>query len=60
MKTKVLSQYISEEGVLVTVYSPRKVLSTEKTWKMVKGSIANMGAKAVGLAEAGLYRRKHG
>ena len=60
MKTKVLSQYMNEEGVLVTVYTPKRILSSERTWKMVKGSIANMGAQAVKLSAIGLHRRKHG
>ena len=50
MKTKIIRKYINEQGNLVTVYASRKVLSSEKTWPMIKGSVFNMGAQATKLA----------
>jgi hypothetical protein len=44
----------------VTVYQYRKPSKAQRTWPMVKGSIANMGRQAITLAGAGLTKRKHG
>jgi len=52
---RILKQYTNSEGVLVTVYKPRAPRATEKTWKAIKGSIFNMGAKAAMLHGMG-YR----
>jgi hypothetical protein len=60
VKTKIIRKYINEQGNLVTVYASRKVLSSEKTWPMIKGSVFNMGAQATKLACSGMNVRKHG
>jgi hypothetical protein len=58
--TKAVSTYVAEDGCTVTVYQYRKPSKSQRTWPMVKGSIANMGRQAITLAGAGLTKRKHG
>jgi hypothetical protein len=60
MRSKILKEYFNAEGVLVTVYRARAPRAGERTWPMVKGSAAHMGAKALSLATHGVVKRKHG
>lgn len=61
MKTdrRILTSYTNEDGVLVTVYKPRKPRKSEKTWLGgSKFSVANLGAKARTLRNDGLAHAK--
>ena len=60
MAARILKQYFNPEGVLVVVYKSRAPRAGERTWPMIKGSAANMGAKALSLATHGVVKRKHG
>ena len=60
MTKKAINTYVNSEGVIVTVYAYRKPRSTERTWKAIKGSLSNVGAKANTLVSLGLNIRKHG
>ena len=57
---KAISTYTNPEGVLVQVFAYKQPPRTNRTWPMVKGSIANMGKQATGLAIAGLNKRPRG
>jgi hypothetical protein len=57
---RILKQYFTDDGMLVTVYKPRAPKAGERTWPMIKGSAFSMGAKALSLAEHGVVKRKHG
>ena len=57
---KAISTYTNSEGVLVQVFAYKKPARANRTWPMVKGSIANMGKQATGLAVAGLNKRPRG
>ena len=57
---KAISSYVNPEGVLVQVFAYKKPARANRTWPMVKGSIANMGKQATGLAVAGLNKRPRG
>ena len=57
---KAISNYVNEQGQLVSVYAYRKPAKASRTWQAVKGSVANMGAKAVGLNARGHNVRSHG
>ena len=57
---RILNQYFNPEGVLVTVYRPRAPRAGERTFPAIKGSVANMGAKAVVLAGFGINKRARG
>lgn len=57
MVAKVLRTYFNPEGVLVTVYKPRAPRTGERTWPVIKGSIANMGSKSAGLIASGYKGR---
>ena len=60
METKdrrVLAQYLMD-GVVVTLCKPGRVRKSERTWKAVRGSVANLGGKAVSLRGVGLNRAK--
>ena len=53
-----LAQY-TMDGVVVTVYKPRKPRKSERTWHgAAKWSVANLGGKAVALRDQGLVRAK--
>ena len=59
MKIKPVRTYM-HNGIKITVYDyvpPRK---TQRTFPMIKGSVANLGAKAISLSTVGLLKRKHG
>ena len=61
MKTdrKILTSYTNQDGVLVTVYKPRKPRKSEKTWLGgSKFSVANIGRKAQSLRNEGLSQAK--
>ena len=60
MAARILRQYTGADGVLVTVYKARAPRSGERTWPMLKGSIANMGAKAIVLQTIGINKRSKG
>jgi hypothetical protein len=49
-----------ENGLKITVYPYQAPKRHQRTFPMVKGSIANLGAKAVSLSEVGLTKHKHG
>jgi|688.fasta_scaffold287266_3 hypothetical protein len=58
-KSNILSQYTNADGVLVTVFKPRRPRQSEKTWITgAKWSVANLGRKAIGLRDAGLVHAK--
>ena len=57
---RILKQYTNSEGLVVTVYKSRAPRAGEKTWKAIKGSISNMGAKAAILSGVGYNVRAHG
>ena len=58
--SKAISTYTNEQGLLVTVYGYHKPRAGERTWKAIKGSLANTGAKASTLAKQGMKVRSHG
>ena len=51
---KPASVYKSPEGAIVLVYPYKPPRPTERTWPATKGSIFNMGRKAVELNGLGL------
>jgi hypothetical protein len=57
---KAINTYVNSEGVTVSVYAYRKPRTTERTWKAIKGSIFNTGAKANTLVSLGLNIHKRG
>lgn len=57
---RILNTYFNAEGVLVTVYKPRAPRAGERTFPAIKGSISNMGAKAVMLTTIGINKRAKG
>ena len=57
---RILSTYTAPEGFLVTVYATRAPRKTERTFPAIKGSIANMGGKAIVLATMGINKRARG
>jgi hypothetical protein len=57
---RILNQYFNAEGILVTVYKPRAPRAGERTFPPIKGSISNMGAKAVVLTALGINKRARG
>jgi hypothetical protein len=57
---RILSTYTAPEGFLVTVYAARAPRKGERTFPAIKGSISNMGAKAVKLACVGINKRARG
>jgi len=59
MKIKPIKVYF-DKGVKITVYDYIKPSRIERTFPAVKGSVANLGAKAVSLSSTGLLKRKHG
>ena len=59
MKTKA-STYTNEQGQLVTLYPYKPPAKANRTWKAIRGSISNMGAKAVALNKMGHNVRSHG
>lgn len=54
---RVDAQYLVD-GVLVTICKPGKVRKSERTWKAVRGSVANLGGKAVALRGIGFNHAK--
>jgi hypothetical protein len=52
--------YTNPEGVLVQVFGYKRPAKSERTWPAIRGSIANMGHQAVGLAVAGMNKRPRG
>ena len=55
---KVQAQYLLD-GVLVTICKPAKARRSERTWSAgAKYSVANLGAKAATLRNAGLAHAK--
>jgi hypothetical protein len=61
MKTdrRILSQYTNEDGLLVTVYKPRKPRQSEKTWiGGSKFSLASIGGKGATLRNKGMAHAK--
>jgi hypothetical protein len=52
---KPISTYTNTDGVLVQVFAYRKPQS--RTWPMVKGTVANKGAKATMLTSQGINCR---
>ena len=59
-RNNILSQFINEQGVIVTVFKPVAPRKGERTWVAIRGSVANMGAKANALNHAGINARVHG
>ena len=47
-------------AVKVTILPYRRPRKSERTWPMIRGSVSNMGAKAVALAQHGITKRKLG
>ena len=58
MKNAIMSYY--EDGALVKVYAYKAPAKSQRTFPAVKGSVCNMGAKAVTLGCSGVLKRKHG
>ena len=54
-----LEQFLADGGK-VTVVAMRKPRKSERTFPANKGSVYNLGAKAVSLGACGLLKRKHG
>ena len=53
-----IAQY-TMDGVVVTVYKPRKPRKSERTWRGAsKWSVSSLGGKAVSLRQEGLVRAK--
>ena len=61
MKTvKCESTYTHVDGYPVYVMPSKPARKCEQVWGSKKFSVANMGAKAIGLANQGINKRKHG
>jgi len=54
-----LEQFLADGGS-ITVIAMRKPRKSERTFPANKGSVYNLGAKAVSLGACGLLKRKHG
>ena len=54
-----LEQFLAD-GSSITVIAMRKPRKAERTFPANKGSVYNLGAKAVSLGACGLLKRKHG
>jgi hypothetical protein len=54
MNRKIQDQYLTSDGVLITICKPAKPRRSERTWAASKGSIAQLGAKGANLRNAGL------
>ena len=54
-----LEQFFADGG-RITVLAMRKPRKSERTFPANKGSVYNLGAKAVSLGACGLLKRKHG
>lgn len=54
MNRKIQDQYLTSDGVLITICKPAKPRRSERTWVASKGSVAQLGAKGANLRNAGL------
>lgn len=58
MDRKIKDQYLTSDGVLITICKPAKPRRSERTWAPTKGSVFNLGAKGATLRNAGLAHAK--
>lgn len=54
---RVQAQYLVD-GVVVTLCKPGRVRKGERTWRAVRGSVANMGHQAATLTGGGMNVRR--
>lgn len=58
MNRKIQDQYLTSDGVLITICKPAKPRKSERTWTATKGSIYQLGGKGATLRNAGLAHAK--
>ena len=58
MNRKIQDQYLTSDGVLITICKPAKPRKSERTWTATKGSVFQLGAKGATLRNAGLAHAK--
>jgi hypothetical protein len=54
MNRKIKDQYLTSDGVLITICKPAKPRRSERTWAPIRGSVFQLGSKAANLRNAGL------
>ena len=58
MNRKIQDQYLTSDGVLITICKPAKPRRSERTWAPIRGSVFQLGSKAANLRNAGLSHAK--
>lgn len=58
MNRKIKDQYLTSDGVLITICKPAKPRRAERTWAPIRGSVFQLGSKAANLRNAGLPHAK--
>lgn len=58
MNRKIKDQYLTSDGVLITICKPAKPRRSERTWAPIRGSVFQLGSKAANLRNAGLSHDK--
>lgn len=58
MNRKIKDQYLTSDGVLITICKPAKPRRSERTWAPIRGSVFQLGSKAANLRNAGLAHAK--
>lgn len=54
MNRRIKDQYLTSDGVLITICKPAKPRRSERTWAPIRGSVFQLGSKAANLRNAGL------
>ena len=54
MNRKIKDQYLTSDGVLITICKPAKPRRSERTWAPIRGSVFQLGSKAANLRNAGV------
>jgi hypothetical protein len=54
MNRRIQDQYLTSDGVLITICKPAKPRRSERTWAPIRGSVFQLGSKAANLRNAGL------
>ena len=52
--SRIKDQYLTSDGVLITICKPAKPRRSERTWAPIRGSVFQLGSKAANLRNAGL------